>query len=789
MDKEDIKYKIDKINKEDNLNLKETVEKYTAKWYWFVLSLVICFAGAHLYLRYTPISYEVTGTLFLLNENSGKTGELAAFYDLGVLPQYVDNVDNEIQVLRSRQLMNKVVSKLNLNVRYYDLGKYRKYLKLNERDLYGVAPIKMDFYKSSSHKPRNILNLYVSILSDDKLDLHYTPDTKGQQISMGDKVSLAIGDVIFTPGSSFSKYIGKEIKIVVLPVNLASKIILSKLNINKVGSNTSVLRLSMVAPVQEEAIDVLTNLMNIYNEEGINSQSQIAANTLEFINDRLELISKDLNSVEVQAEHFKRANQVTDIAEDAGLFREWVGETRKKLNNISTQLSLVEYLADYLSSSVDISKLIPSNIGIDYPRINNLTDNYNKLVLERDRLLKSSSPSSPVIINIEEQLKKLKANLIESLDGIKSSLQIQLNGITQQEKELKGKISAIPTQERKYRAIIRKQSINENLYVYLLKKREEAAISKAVTVAKAKIIDLPSTKGPVHPQPSRIYLIAFFVGLILPVGGIYISDLLDTKVHSTKDLEYLNIPIIGELPKSKDKKKYLPDLSGNQPTAEALRLIRTNLLFLLKGQINSGGQVIFVSSGMKGEGKTFIAINLAKSLAAISKKVLLLGTDMRAPKLLKYLELERKKGLSDFLSNEDMSINDVIFQHERFSDLYILASGTIPPNPSELLIRPRMGELFEVVKQHFDYIIVDTAPIAMVTDTLLISEYADLLIFVIRADLVDKRQLKLIEILKAEGRIHNVGLLLNEVGQSSRYGYGYGYGYGHNTTKKWWKFW
>jgi capsular exopolysaccharide synthesis family protein len=447
-------------------------------------------------------------------------------------------------------------------------------------------------------------------------------------------------------------------------------------------------------------------------------------------------------------------------------------------------------MSDYLDNNNANGDLLPANVGIADNGVAQLTKSHNELVLQRNRILKNSSEINPTVINLNNQISALKDNLNNSLENIKNTNKITLENLNKVDARINSRIFSAPKKERQFRDISRQQSIKESLYLYLLQKREETAISLGMSSPNAKIIDYAfSSTLPVSPKKSIAYMAAILLGLLLPISFIYLLDLIDTKVHTKADVENIvSAPFIGDIPKSSSKKKSrLISKVDYSPKAEAFRLLRTNISFALKDKKGKTANTIFVTSTTSQEGKSHTSVNLASSLSHSNLSVLIIETDIRVPKVEDYLNISGKKGLTDFISDDSLSIEDITFKANKNNFLDVIPSGTIPPNPSELLMGDRVKFLFETVKNNYDYIIVDTAAVGLVTDTLLISQFADMFIYVVSANNIDKRQLHVAQTLYDENRLPNMNILLNGTKKKGGYGYGYGYG-GNHLKKKWYQF-
>jgi capsular exopolysaccharide synthesis family protein len=497
------------------------------------------------------------------------------------------------------------------------------------------------------------------------------------------------------------------------------------------------------------------------------------------------LITQELDGVEKDVERFKTSNKLTDIETEAKLFIEGSSEYNKKRVEMEIQLNMVSSMLAFMKKSTN-ADLMPTNI-ISGSDASGLMDSYNQLVLERNRILKSATAENPTVIKLEEQIGSLKANIGESLRRLQANLNIQERDLRSQEGLLDSKIGEIPGQERQFRVIARQQKVKEELYLYLLQKREETAISMAATAPNARVIDAAkASKIPVSPKKNIIYLAALLLGLLVPFGVIYIIDLLDTKVKNRFDISSkFDIPFLGDIPNSISPNELI-DATSRTGTAEALRIVKTNLDFML-GQVPDGvAKTIFLTSTIPGEGKTFLSVNLAGTMALSKKKVLLVGMDVRNPKLNEYIDMPNNSGLTDYLSSSKAIIGDYIFKSNNFENLYVLPAGVIPPNPTELLMSKKVGELFAQFKKEYDYVIVDMAPVSLVSDTLMLAQHADATVYVVRAEFLDKRMLHIPKILYKEGKLKNMAVLLNDTKHNKSYGYGYGYGYGVKVEEKPW---
>ncbi|SFW65218.1 capsular exopolysaccharide family [Sinomicrobium oceani] len=772
---------------DEEINLRDQLDAYLVHWKWFVISVVLCVALAFVYLRYATPQYSVSATIMIKDDKKGgmMNSELSAFQDIGLFGNMTNSIDNEMEVLRSRTLMENVVKKLGLNVVYYTKGSIRT------SEAYKSTPVSVNFSLPDSVLHKADTSFTVKINSKTGFRIYNQGGDDIGDYGFGEKVNFQDGKITVLPRfENLEELNSREVLVQVKPLAKVTLAYQEKVQVAPVDKNTSVIKLSLNSAVRQKAEDVLNTLIEQYNIDVVADKNLISENTARFIEKRLALIESELGEVEQSAESFKESNQLTDIAAEAGIVLDNASDYAKRIVEAETRLQLTNFLIEYLADIEDNSVLIPANVSMEDNSVGPMIMDYNKLVQERNRLMRGSTENNPVIVNLDGQISAQRQTIKQTLNNVKSSQRIALNELKQQEKLLSSKISNVPGQERKFRGIQRQQQIKETLYLYLLQKKEETAISLEVTAPNSKIID--SAYGsdiPVSPKKAIVLLGSFVLGLLIPFGVIYLKDLLDTKVQGRKDIEgKLSVPFLGDIPKSHSNEEVI-SMGSRTSAAEAFRILRTNLDFMLANADRDKAKKIFVTSTLSGEGKTFVSINLAGTLALSGKKVLLIGMDIRNPKLAEYLDLPHGRGITNYLTNGGADPKDLIFKFsdQEHKNLDVLASGAVPPNPAELLMNDKVGSLFAELEDLYDYIVVDTAPVSLVTDTLLISKYADVFVYVCRAGYLDKRLLVIPENLYKERRLPNMSILVNDTDSKKGYGYGYGYGYGQETKQPWWK--
>jgi tyrosine-protein kinase Etk/Wzc len=778
-------------NQNEDFDLRTVLEKYLIHWKWFALSVVICFFAAKIYLRYTTPLYQASTTLLVKDDKKGgMLSELSAFADMGLGNAMKSNVDNEVEILKSRTLVESVVKKLELNISIFEKG------RVNSIEVYDKSQIEVHFINIKPSFYTDEMSWEFVKLSPNTFKLISITEVDSTRILLSNKkefhygelIPTRNGDLIITKPIRNKPQINQDDKTIFIVVNPFENVVSSfqkRINVNPISKTSSVVEITLTDPIVKRAEVFLDRLIQIYNDDAAADKNFISENTSKFISSRLILITQELDGVEQDVESFKQSNNLTDIESEAKLFIEGSSEYNKKSVENEIQLNVVSSMLDFMKKSTN-SDLLPSNLISKEGESSELISSYNQLVLERNRILKSATLANPSVVKLDQQISSLKSNVAESLGRMQSSLTIQKRNLKGQEGLLGSKIGKIPVQERQFRVIARQQKVKEELYLYLLQKREETAISLAATAPNARVIDAAKASFiPVSPKKNIIYLAALLMGLLIPFGIIYLKDLLDTKVKNRFDItDRFTIPYLGDVPKSLTPDEII-DATSRSSAAEALRIVRTNLDFMLNQVPGGVAKSIFLTSTIPGEGKTFLSVNLASIFALSGKKVLLIGMDIRNPKLNEYVGLAHTKGLTDYLSTKDAVIGDYINKLKRFETMDVLLAGSIPPNPTELLMNKKVDELFAQFKKEYDFIIVDTAPVSLVSDTLIVAKYADTFIYVVRANHLDKRMLSIPDIIHRENKLPNMAFLLNDTEVTKGYGYGYGYGnYGYGVTQE-----
>lgn len=773
---------------EKGLNLREVIAKYLRYWPWFILSVLIAIVIARVYLHYTPLSYQTTASILIKDEKSSNVSQLAIFQDLGVGDKIPGiNLENEIEILNSRAITEKLVRKLKLNIRYFFDG------RINSVELFEKSPIVLEVLTEESKWPLKIPSLTITPISPTKF---IAAQDESEEVTGVFGQEFEYKKLRYLVHSTENLKTQTPTRVSINSIARATDQFRSSLQVALQGKMSSIITINHVSELPNKSQAIIDELILLYNQDAIRDRGMVSKNTAEFIDERLGVVWSELDSVELNKVKYKQTHNLIDLQTQGGISLESASESNRNLMATETELSQIRAMISYLQTG-EKSSLLPSSLGVSDAGLMNLIQQYNQVVMQRNQLLIHSTETHPTVVSLTGQLVDLKANVLESLQRAKSSLEIKLNDLMRQDCRIGGQLAGIPSKERDFTTIERQQEIKQSLYLYLLQKREEATISLAVTEPKAKIVDAAYTPvSPIAPKPKVIMLAAVFLGGLIPFGTIYVGGVLDNKIRNRKDVTSIipDASILAEIPElSKKDARSVVKKNDLGVVAESFRVLRTNLQFAGVTSKGGLGKCIIVTSSIKGEGKTMVSVNLAMTLAHAGNKVLLIGGDIRNPKLTRFFSDGKegdKKGLVEYLIYEDSSLDDYTLPSTVNENLNILHSGTIPPNPAELLLSSRVGTLIDEAKTKFDYLVIDTAPTLMVTDTLLLSKFADATLYVIRAGYTKKQILEFARDLKEDKKLTRVNYVLNSV-SSAEYGYGggygHGYGYGNEATKK--SFW
>jgi tyrosine-protein kinase Etk/Wzc len=763
----DVGYKNENIS----LSFKEIVLKYLRYLPLFIISLFIAGLISYMYLRYTTPRYRVVGTLLIKNENSNSANE--KFNEL-FLFKSTGKIDDQIEVLRSKTLMQRVVKKLGLENTTYAIG------KIKTSNVYQGAPAKVRLL--SIRDSARGLSFNIKLVDEQRFNLN------GKLYSFNSKIET--GDANFfieLTGIPFPKDI-KEYIFNWVPANKIAESYVGGLTVKPVSYGANVLQLSYNTDNVRLGKDILNQLMEEYNQANIEDKNTIAAKTKIFIDDRLRIITEELDQVERSLQGFKEKYQVVDIAKQSEVFLDNMKDVESQFQEQSMRSGVVKIMEDYLGSSSNKYSRVSSSFGIDDPVFARLANEFNQAQLEREQQISLTTPDNPIVKQIELQIEKIRLGLLEQLGNIKKSYEITKTNIIRKNNDYQAKINSLPAKEKQLLDISRQQVIKASLYEFLLTKREETAITLASTISNSKIIDPASSSSiPTTPNSGSTYMLAIILGLLLPVVFIYIKELLNDKILTKSDIQSVtDAPILGEVGHI-DVIDNFKIISNNDRSyiAEQFRAVRTNLQYFTN---KNDVPVLLVTSTFSGEGKSFVTINLGAVFALAGKRTLVMEFDIRKPKIIKNLNIQNSNGITNYLVG-NVNIESLVIQAKNFDNLYVLPCGPIPPNPAEILLDKKIETLFDWAKKSFDIVIIDTAPVGLVTDSIVLNKFSNASLYIVRQRYTHKRDLQFINDIYVNKKLNNISILVNDVKAEGTgyYGYGnytYGYGYGSQHDEK-----
>ena len=789
---------------EESINLRALLVKYLIYWPWFIAGVIICLGCAFLYLRFQAPVYNTTAAVLIKEtdpRNKAMTqanGAVAALQDISGFSM-TSNFDNEVEILKSRTLIKKVVSELGLYIQHskvqtfgYDIPLYRNtpvkvYITPEEADkLQRGAKFNM------TYTPQGKLSLTASyMLNQEKAEITASFD------SLPAVLPTPVGVFSFTRNDSVTLKEPVKLNAWVASPTAVAQSYAQNLSVSPTSKTTTIAQLSLKNTHKQRAVDFINRLVTIYNQDANDEKNEVAEKTAQFIEERIGIINAELGAAENQLATFKQQAGLTDLSSDAQLALQESSKYEQLRVENATQIQLVEFLKTYINQEENANEVLPANVGLKDQNLSTVIEQYNTMIIERKRLLRTSSESNPAIINMNTGIEAMRRSVQTTVESVLKGLYIAKADIDKQTSKFEARINKAPQQEKEFLTIARQQEIKAALYTMLLQKREENAITLASTATNGRIIEEAlAGSAPIAPKKMMIVLAALVIGLGFPIGLVFLRDLLKYKIESREDVQKItHAPILGELPRcdTKTTGSIVIQENKNNMMEECFRGLRTNLLFMLE----KGQQVILISSTQPGEVKSFVAGNTATSLAFLGKKVLIMGMDIRKPGLNKVFRLSnRAEGITNYLSDpEHVNLLDMVQPSDISPNLDILPGGPVPPNPTELVAREHLDHAIEELRKHYDYIILDTAPIAMIADTTIISRVADMCVYVCRADVTPKEGFEYINTLQREKKFKKIATVINDIdmskrkhsygyGYGKRYGYGYGYGYGYESGEK-----
>lgn len=759
-------------------------------WPWVLLSLVVCVGAAVVYLLCTPKVYTTTASIMIKDEAAGKSAGAEDFGDFGLF-QNKTNIQNEITTLKSADLMEEVVRRLNLDMNYYIPGRFHDVVAYGSN-----LPVRVEmpgFAENGSALFRVEVDGAgkVSVSDVKSGDLKSEERVQG---AMNDTLMTVVGPMVVVAAEGYKPGEAVELNVVKAPVSATAGGYESRMVIAMSGDKSSVINLTVTDQSTQRAQALLSTLIGVYNEYWIRDKNQIAVSTSNFINERLGVIESELGNVDSDISSYKSQHLIPDVSAASSMYMSQNQQISQQIMDLRNQLKQTLYIKSYLGAASDNEKMLPMNSGVANVDIQSQITDYNNLVLQRNSLLAKSSDKNPLVVQLNEQMDQMRHAILASVDNSINALNMQISSLQGSQASTTSKIASNPSQAKYLLSVERQQKVKESLYLFLLQKREENELSQAFTAYNTRVVNKPASFGPTAPNTRNILMMSFLLGLAIPFGVVYLMESNNTKVRGRKDVEHLAVPFLGELPQhGHEKKKEAGEANtivvkgGKRDIInEAFRVLRTNVEFMCNS--SEGNKVIAMTSFNPGSGKSFVSMNLGMAIALKGKKVLIVDGDMRHGSTSAYMG-SPAKGLADYLGGAVSEVDTLIVKTPECQNMQVLPIGSIPPNPTELLESPRFGELIGELKSRFDYVIIDCPPIEVVADAQIIDKFADRTFFVIRAGLFDRSMLPELDRLYEEKKYRNMSFILNgsrndqgRYGYSHtyRYGYGYGYGYGYN---------
>ena len=770
---------------EKSINILDIVKYLLFHWKWYVLTILLF--GGYAYYQYskTPFLYKQSMSIIIKTPNNSQTTMRMNRFNSFSTPV---NIASEILQFRSKDLMRHVIERSQANISYIE------HIGLRDNELYNQSPIQVSFIED---KPNNYTTFDVKLINNRQVEIIF--DSKNKVITFGDIVNTPNGKIIISPSDAYSKsWFGRSIKVTKCPSESLVGHFLGGLTITQTDDAAAVIQLQLEDNSPARAANVLNTLLELYNYKSKEDKNSIADTTEQFIKRRLSIIESGLDSVETTIEDMQREYGGMDVESAAGLYINDSRSYQNKGKELSTQLKLLNYMKQYLLDTSRKNELLPSNTGLIDASIDNQIAEYNNILAKRNHLI-SDGENNPIIENYNKTLAALKQTIIESMNNVIMGISIRRNDINNEANNAIGEATQVPAKKRQILSIERQQKVKQDLYVFLLNKKEENALNKAMTEDNARVIDPASgSYAPIYPNKYKKVLMGVGVGIALPTIIFLLILMLDTTVHTRKEIEEaIDVPFLAEIPYSKDSQTeragILVRAKGHDSLSESFRILRTNLGFMAAGNVQ---KVITFTSFNVGAGKTFTSLNMAASLIQIDKKVILVDLDLRKGTLSNQLKAKKDIGVTHYLSDSSVELDDVIMKNILEDGIDLIPIGVIAPNPVELLLSKRLDQLIEELKSKYDYIVIDNVPLGVVADSSIINRITDVTIFVVRSGKLDKRQLPELQRIYTEHKLNNMAVLLNGVQKSAfSYGYGYGgygygYGYGYGNKKKYsWKFW
>ena len=812
-------------SEDSTFTIKEIAYLCLAHWQWFVISLAVCLGVAVIYLLRTPLTYQRTASFLVKNDSKSRTssGDVSSMFSEMGFSGGQNNVYNELYVILSPATLLEAGKRLNCDVEYYISGTFHK------EALYGkTLPIKVIFHDL---EPYQTAAFTVTPMGNNKYELtdiaaSAPQDTTGAGLFGGRKAKPAssnkpitgeynkqiktpIGRITIAPATCFAGFASgsKPVFVRRMSLNSMAGIIKSRLTGDITDKKSTTIELAYKDILPQRAEDILNMIITVYKESWIEDKNLITVATSNFITERLGVIERELGDVDENISSYKSSHLLPDVEAASNLYMQQSKDNATKILQFSTQRSICNYVKRYLTEESKKNQVLPVNSGIENGAIDGQIGEYNTILLQRNSLVSNSSENNPLVQDLDRNLASQRSVILSSINNLIMSIDTQISHLEQSESRTTSQIASNPNQAKYLQSVGRQQKVKEALYLFLLQKREENELSQAFTAYNTRVISEPSGNlSPVAPRRNVILLIAFAIGLAIPLAFIYFREATNTKVRGRKDLDELNVPFLGEIPQYRGKSKHrwwqvkrpaeqrrvVVKPGKRDVINEAFRVLRTNIEFV--SQNNPGNaNVILMTSFNMGSGKSFLSINIAKSFAIREQKVLVIDGDLRHGSASEYVD-SPEKGLTDYLCGKVTDLNEIIVTDQNVEGMNVLPMGTMPPNPTELLYSERLAAMFDTLRKQYDYIFIDCPPVEIVADAQILEQYADRVIFVVRSGLLERSMVKELQKLYDDKKHKNMSIILNGTEDNGghyyskygyyRYGYGYGYGYGYHYGGK-----
>lgn len=751
---------------------REIIFKYIRYLPWLAISVAIFLTLAYIKLRYSPNIYSVSGKLLVTSQTPGGGGE--KFDDIFMM-QKSDKIYDEIEIIKSRSLATRVIRSLELQKQVYSKGKIRSSVVYPQE-----VPFNVEIISTDSTQGFSVL---VTLLNNQEFTINESP----KKYYFNQNINLpAVNFRISKNNRSREIFGSNEFIVSWRPLEHLATSLSAGISVVRINDNTNVLGLSYQTENVRLGVDIVNQFMKEYQQSRLEDKREIAAKTLDFIDDQLKTVFKELGGVESNLQVYREKHRVFDPEAQSSLVFDELSETNKQLAEHGISMKVAEYLTNYLSSDANQYKIIPSMLGIQEPALLQQVTEFNRLQLERETALKTTAANNPRILAMETGVEKLRKDMLETLNNVRQTHLLAMSELSKKNKQAEGLISAIPSKEKQIREVTRQQSILQELYSYLLQKKLETAIASASTISNIKVMEPALGGGLVSPNKKTIYSLAFLIGIIVPVGIIFLLEYLNDKVKGKNEIQQLTqAPILGEIGHADESNTLVVTRNNRRFLAEQFRIVRSNMQYILP---NISKPVLLVTSSFSGEGKSFISTNLGSVLALSGKRTVILEFDIRKPKIMKGLGLHERKGITNYIVGS-IDLHEVIHPVPDVENLFVIPCGPVPPNPAEMLLHEKVQQLFKELKAQFDAIIIDTAPVGLVSDAITLGRYADGTIYIVRHNYTMRKQIQLIEDLYHHNKLPHLSIIINDIDARRGYGgyygygaYGYGYGYGYNVN-------